>query len=157
MTRTCKTCGTEKPLEEFPVADKRGYRRRQCRECNNEYQRALYLAKCGERKGKNSMAAVDIRQRVFSHYGGKCAGCGEPDWVVLTIDHINEDGGDRRRKGEPKGIAFYRWIENNNYPTDLQLLCRNCNWRKYVGKVQRLSRKGVGPSGPKRPAPPQGG
>jgi hypothetical protein len=39
--RTCKECGVEKPIEEYPFVN--GYRRRKCRSCiaryNLEYQR----------------------------------------------------------------------------------------------------------------------
>ena len=127
-----------------------------CKACYSAYLRTRYREKRGEVQEKNKRDAVSYRSRIFSHYGGKCVRCDEADWVVLTIDHINDDGGKRRMNGEPKGIAFYRWIEKNDYPDDLQLLCRNCNWRKHVENVQRLSRKGVPPSGGKRPAPHAG-
>ena len=150
--KTCKQCGIEKPITEFPVADKRGIRRGNCRTCYNAYHRALYAKKRGEYKARSLRNADAIRERVFSHYGRSCRSCGESDIIVLTIDHIEDDGAVRRREGEPRGLAFYRWIGNNGFPDDLQVLCRNCNWRKFMRNVQRLSRKGVGPSGSKRGA-----
>jgi len=154
--RQCRQCGETKDLESFPIVDKRGLRRRICKACKNAYLMARYREKRGEVQEKNKRDAVSYRTRIYNHYGGKCAHCDEPDWIVLTIDHINDDGGHRRMNGEPKGIAFYRWIERNDYPSDLQLLCRNCNWRKHVKNVQRLSRKGVPSSDGKRPAPHEG-
>lgn len=139
--KQCKTCGETKPLEDFPIVDKRGIRRNRCKACQNKYLRARYREKKGDVQLKAKRDAVYYRNLVFAHYGGRCADCGESDEVVLTVDHINDDGGKRRMNGEPKGIAFYRWIVNNGYPSDLQLLCRNCNWRKHVRNVQRLSER----------------
>ena len=82
----------------------------------------------------------DRRQRIIDHYGGKCVCCGESEPVFLSIDHINNDGADHRanitkKKGRGKqagSTTMYKWIERNNYPTDLQLLCHNCNMGKYL-------------------------
>ena len=152
MNKTCKICGEDKPLGEYPVADKRGIRRGNCRSCYRAYHRALYASKRGEYKDRALRNADAIRDRVFTHYGRSCRSCGETDQVVLSIDHINDDGAVRRKDGEPRGFAFYRWIEDNGFPDDLQVLCRNCNWRKHMRNVQRLSRKGVPSSEGKRGA-----
>ena len=69
--------------------------------------------------------------RVFDHYGGKCSCCDEDYIHFLNIDHIN--GRDKNR-GDYKlaGEHLYRWIIKNNYPSDLQVLCVNCNWAKSI-------------------------
>ena len=64
-----------------------------------------------------------LRRTVYDHYGGKCACCGESAYNFLTIDHINGDGNRERKRGE----AFMRDIQRSGYPTDLQVLCYNCN------------------------------
>lgn len=39
-TRTCKSCGETKPIEDFPVTSKKsGYRRKSCRTCYNAIKR----------------------------------------------------------------------------------------------------------------------
>ena len=66
------------------------------------------------------------------HYGNCCNICGEEDYIVLTIDHINQDGASHRKKiGLNAGTTFYRWLIKNNFPKGYRLLCRNCNWQEY--------------------------
>jgi len=141
--RQCTNCSESKPLEDFPISDKRGYRRRRCKDCYNSYHRGLYKKNRPEYIQRIERSQSALKERIFEHYGKECQMCGESDLIVLTIDHINDDGAKRRKNGEGKGFSFYRWIEDNEYPDDLQTLCRNCNWRKYIQNAQRLSRKGV--------------
>jgi hypothetical protein len=67
------------------------------------------------------------REMVFSHYGKKCACCGETIYEFLTIDHINGDGNKHRREIK---TDIYRWLIKNNYPSGYQILCYNCNCSK---------------------------
>lgn len=76
---------------------------------------------------------------VLKNYGNelpKCVDCGFNDVRCLEIDHINNDGAKERKKifGNSKmaGGAFYRWLIKNNYPKGYQVLCKNCNWLKYL-------------------------
>lgn len=76
------------------------------------------------------------RQEVFSAYGGYvCAHCGETDPDVLEIDHINNDGAEHRRELTTiigrGGSAMYTWLRRNGFPPGFQVLCANCNKRKY--------------------------
>jgi hypothetical protein len=75
------------------------------------------------------------KNRIFEAYGGyKCKFCGETKKEFLTIDHINDDGARHRReiaKIRPK-TYFYKWLWENNFPDGFQVLCRNCNWGKYI-------------------------
>lgn len=58
--------------------------------------------------------------------------------MVLTIDHVNNDGFKNRVK------HFYRWIVQNSFPDDLQTLCANCNLAKTKnGGVLPLHRKDI--------------
>lgn len=76
------------------------------------------------------------RQKVIEHYGGACACCGEADAHFLSLDHINNDGAKHRKSlGNSagrgyQGTAFYHWVVKVGFPTDLQLLCHNCNCAK---------------------------
>lgn len=81
-----------------------------------------------------------LREDVLRHYGGEnplCECCGHTDSRVLTIDHI-KGGGREHRLVTGKGMAFYRWLQKNEYPAGFRLLCHNCNHvrghvRGYVG------------------------
>lgn len=67
---------------------------------------------------------AELKRIVIEHYGNKCACCGETNKEFFTIDHINNDGSEQR---EDMSGNLYRWIVSQGYPTDLQILCWNCN------------------------------
>jgi hypothetical protein len=73
-----------------------------------------------------------IKRTAFLHYGdGKiqCALCGETDWIVLTIDHINGNGG-IQRKSIGSGSRFYQWLIQHQFPPGFRVLCMNCQFRE---------------------------
>ena len=80
---------------------------------------------------------------VLSHYGGCCAVCGITDPNLLTIDHINNDGAEHKRKigGSSR---LYRWLIHNNFPSGFQVLCWNHNWLKRVHSISRSGSKASG-------------
>ena len=74
-----------------------------------------------------------IKVEVLSFYGnGKCAcvRCGFSDIRALSIDHINNDGGNHRRQLGKAGTSFYKWLKDNNFPDGFQTLCMNCQFIK---------------------------
>lgn len=91
------------------------------------------------------------RNSVFCHYTRSeqpaCSACGIADLDVLTIDHIF--GGGRRHRHEIRAYqsatAFYRWLVRNNFPDGFQVLCQNCNTKKY--KVEQRGEVYVGVQG----------
>lgn len=78
---------------------------------------------------KDKQRKGQIKDIVFTHYGNECVCCGEANTVFLTIDHINNDGNIQRRNGG--GMYFYQKIISARFPTDLQILCWNCNLGKH--------------------------
>lgn len=90
---------------------------------NNERIRA-------QRKARRLQDKLDC----FAAYGGVCYCCGEDHLGFLTLEHLNDDGGEWRRgvlgrnygAGGDKG---YRWLRDHGYPQDLGLAvaCFNCN------------------------------
>ena len=77
----------------------------------------------------NDKYKVTLKQKkdiVYKHYGNICACCSESNLFFLSIDHINNDGYENKKKG----INFYYWIIKNDFPKDLQILCMNCNTGK---------------------------
>ena len=98
----------------------------------------------------------DIRKaEVLTHYGnGKlvCVRCGFDDIRALSIDHINGNGAEeRRRLGVVHGrVNFYCWLQHEGYPDGYQTLCFNCQMikkienKEYGSDRYRKSIKGKG-------------
>lgn len=111
--RTCSTCNKEKELSSFRRR-KRNVYRNECKPC--------YRIKADKWE-------YERRKEVFRLLGNECVSCGEEDFIVLCVDHIDGSGAEDRRIRH--GRAYYTDVikgEIENY----QLLCRNCNWRKRV-------------------------
>jgi hypothetical protein len=80
-----------------------------------------------------------VRETVFSHYGRVCACCGTTK--KLTIDHVNGNGTAHRialfgRNSE--SLRMYKWIIQQGFPEDFQVLCDPCNKSKGKGPACRL-------------------
>jgi hypothetical protein len=77
---------------------------------------------------------IKLKLEVLTHYGGdppKCVCCGETILDFLSIDHINDDGANQRRKINcSSGNQFYLWLKKNNFPEGYQVLCMNCQFGK---------------------------
>jgi hypothetical protein len=72
-----------------------------------------------------------LKVEVLKHYGGQCTCCGETELSFLNLDHINGGGNEHRRQiGGGGSINFYMWVRSHGFPTDLQILCANCNLSK---------------------------
>lgn len=155
--KQCSKCLGLQPESAFPK-NKRGKNglRRWCKTCVGKYQicwreknrgrrqeyaakyyrlnREKYLGQHKKNSEVNNLKAQinrqKIKQEAFLHYGTKCVWCNESDIVVLTIDHINNNGGEHRRR--LKGRKIYDWLKDNGYPDGFQVLCRNCNWKKHI-------------------------
>ena len=83
--------------------------------------------KSRERNLKNKLDA-------FNAYGGvRCQCCQETHHECLTIDHLDNKGGDHRRALAGKPI--YRWLAQEGYPEGFQVLCLNCNFAKRFHQV----------------------
>jgi hypothetical protein len=79
-------------------------------------------------KGWNVEDSKNLREVILRHYGKKCAKCGIEDVDVLDIDHIHNNGKEEREK-----LSKIEMLERVLvHPEDYQLLCRNCNWKKYL-------------------------
>jgi len=59
-----------------------------------------------------------------------CRCCGEHEFLIfLTIDHITNRKNVIHKKNL-HGVAMYRYLRDNNYPSGYQVLCVNCNSAK---------------------------
>lgn len=110
--------------------------------CNNCFK--LKQIESREKRNKYTREAdLKIKLKMIEGYGGKCNCCGESRYQFLTIDHINNDGADDRRKNNKTGIKLYRDLIKQNFPKDrFQLLCFNCNCAKgFFGKCPHEDEK----------------
>jgi hypothetical protein len=79
-----------------------------------------------------------IKKEVINYYNelSQCVCCGESNLVFLTIDHMDNNGAEHRKKINRFGEGFYRWLISNNFPNGYQVLCFNCNCgRKINGGI----------------------
>ena len=79
----------------------------------------------------------EVREKVFAAYGGyKCVCCGETEPTFLTLDHIDNDGGEFRKKElgnrTMAGYHTYRWLMQNKFPKTVQVMCMNCQHGKLM-------------------------
>jgi|ERR1035438_614647 hypothetical protein len=128
--KKCPSCHKTKKITSFNIERKaKDGHCCYCRECKkistniyNKTYKEIRKRKCKE-----------LKLQVLSHYGNECNNlkCNEKRWYCLTIDHKDDDGAkfrSGRKKGKSGGgYGLYRWIINNNYPDNLQVLCWNCN------------------------------
>ncbi len=100
------------------------------------YSKNYYYKHREDSIAKTKQRNREIKREVLGHYSPelKCASCGYTNIRALTLDHINNDGAKQRRElkklGVSSGSGFYRWVKKNGYPSDLQVLCMNCQFIK---------------------------
>jgi predicted restriction endonuclease len=100
-----------------------------CRNCN--FLKYKLTIKRASLRMDLIMISESYRQKVFQHYGEKCACCSISDIRVLTIDHI--DPSTKKQKGHLNvGYSIHYWLIKNNFPLGFQTLCHNCNWGKHI-------------------------
>lgn len=91
-----------------------------CRTCRLDRARA-----------KRAITYPLLKAAAFGAYGGaRCSCCGESQPLMLTIDHVNNDGAEHRRRIRRHGL--YAWLKQQGYPPGYQVLCFNCNVGKHL-------------------------
>lgn len=114
--------------EAHPLYKKEYYE--QHKEAVQTYMRNAYY------KYKKSILSKDLARKiqVMTHYSGgapTCAHCQEQDIQVLSIDHI-QGCTKNQRKEQGSGKTFYKWLAKKGFPAGYQVLCFNCNIKKYA-------------------------
>ena len=95
-----------------------------------------------EKRQRNKLRRLVIYN--YSNGTNTCKCCGVNTFEFLTIDHINNDGAEHKRREEIKnGIELYKWLKRNGYPKGFQVLCWNCNTAKHFHGVCPHQRLGV--------------
>lgn len=83
----------------------------------------------------HARARKRIRDQLVEAYGGKCAcsGCPETNSAFLTLEHVNHDGGEHRKR---VGSHTYADLRRRGWPQEgFTLLCWNCNAMTRYGKT----------------------
>lgn len=111
---------------------------------NWEYKPNLSEEEKQSRKKKWQHKATKIyyekqRTTIINALGGKCVHCGNSDYRVLQVDHINGGGvKEIKEKGQYKyRTDIIKMIEDGTVHTKYQLLCANCNWIKRYENNER--------------------
>ncbi len=135
--KECRECGKTKPITSFYKY--KGYRDGHyyiCKICKNISGKEYYEKNKVKIERKRKVSYKDARNDCIKYYSNglmECMCCGEQDMRFLALDHMNNDGAEKRRnKDHPNGgMHFYRWLIVNNFPPGFQVLCMNCNWGKH--------------------------
>ena len=129
--KTCERCGRYKSRKACEKVKRRA-ESGLCRRCGK--QPAPGKSCCEPcLKYANNFCKVSRdakRLEILAKYGNACACCGERAQQFLTFDHVNNDGSAHRKEIGNGTDRLMRWIEANDYPDSIQLLCWNCNLAK---------------------------
>ena len=107
--RKCNTC-TQLVYDTNPITNKIYASCKLCRKTNvlrrREYRRQNSQLISKQRKNTTQK----LRQKVLDMYGRKCMHCCEIREKMLTIDHINNDGGKHRKKINGQQDIMYKEV-----------------------------------------------
>ena len=131
MTRVCKKCGEEHPIENFPYY-KEGSRRYTCSNCMKKYAHKRYEAYKDIQLPSNKAKRALMWEHIFILKGGrKCADCGlDIEGPVYDLHHR-----DPSVKEFTVGATARRWSKIVEQEVDkCDLLCSVCHrlrhWRE---------------------------
>ncbi len=82
---------------------------------------------------KRKIRSKTLKIQIINHYSNgtmRCKCCSENLIELLTLDHMNNDGCEHRKKIGHNSITIYRELINKGFPEGYQILCHNCNWAK---------------------------
>ncbi len=131
--KTCTKCFESKPISLFAKL-RRGKDGTSpfCKACAALYRREWGYKHPGYFSKMVSKHANKLRQHVINGYGGECVCCKERNSMFLVVDHVNNDGNIKRKLSRHMeiGANLYRRLIQDNFPSDYQLLCYNCNMGK---------------------------
>ena len=106
-------------------------------EQSREATRKYYNKNKDEINKKRRNKSRKRREKLLDILGNKCAVCGESYFKFLTIDHINDDGAEQRKKmrKSPSGGDLAKFLERLGWPEEYikenyQILCWNHNCTK---------------------------
>ena len=139
--KTCKDCAKNLVKANWP-SWRRKSRHRLCYECGLARYRERYKKVAPQMRERQRRYRIMCKEETILEYGGRCVCCGEKRFEFLTIEHINQDGAEHRRKIGGSRM-MHSWLKKNNYPDGYTILCFNCNAASYYyGKCPHKSLSG---------------
>ena len=105
------------------------YRRNHTRWVQDWYKKhpEAYKKSGRHKPGYENRQYAKKRMALIELFGGKCSRCGNDDYRVLQLNHIN-GGGRKDMRNYSSPYAFYKAIlSEKRAREDLNLLCGNCN------------------------------
>jgi len=108
----------------------RDYKRKHPQTYSREYGKEYYASHKKHLREYQIRRRKERKIRVIEKYGGKCACCGEKRIEFMTMDHINNDGGQERKKYGEGNTPYNRLDKLPVDRSKYQVLCFNCNCAK---------------------------
>ena len=145
--RTCLHCHLTKPESEWYKHSGRTYVHPWCRACRLEAQHKYQSANREKinasqkrrrqlnpilYKSFDSKKYLRVKEEFFTHYGARCTCCGETHREFLTIEHVNGDGKEHRKRIKRTGVIFD--LKRLGWPDWITVLCWNCNAARRFGR-----------------------
>lgn len=132
----CSSCHEVKPESAFYFRNGKRHGR-QCKTCQTKRHVEYHNNNRARHNENQRKSNRRLKAQAMEAYGGKCVCCGESELMFLSLDHINKDGGEHRKRAnrESGGSYWYRQLRDEGWPNDppLQVLCFNCNFASYWG------------------------
>jgi 5-methylcytosine-specific restriction endonuclease McrA len=137
VLRTCRVCGEQKPLTEFPfrsiVADTRHWI---CLACQRAWSQAWYASTVDRpvraMRARGSARRGQLAAQTFAYLNEHpCVDCGESDPIVLDFDHL------RDKVAAVSTLVMLRrpWIEVRSEIDKCEVRCANCHARKTAREI----------------------
>lgn len=103
------------------------------REYNREWKRKQSKAWRDKQVATIKAWRHRLRRKMIEMYGGKCACCGESEFVFLAIDHV-DGGGTKHIRSYRTYTAYMLWMTEELRP-GFRVLCHNCNMATARGQI----------------------
>lgn len=128
----CKKCRKQYQIKNKDKIHKKSIKYYKKNKDSIDKKQAIYNFKNRDRKIEQYLKK---KLTVINHYTqGKntCMwsdGCDINDSDMLSVDHINDDGAEHRRK-IGKNTNIIEWLFKHDFPEGFQILCHNHNYKK---------------------------
>jgi hypothetical protein len=134
--QACNNCNEKakaKQLEKWKIGV--------CRQCGKSRERrnVSLCNECSEQATQRSLIySRNLRYLAIDHYTSglmRCSNCGWSIFEALEFDHINGNG-ENHRKTNLGARSIARWLIQNEFPNDVQVICGNChNFKTRNGRL----------------------
>ena len=132
--RVCRNCGKIFLAYLIEVRRRKGYGTFCCFACYQDYRKKHRLT-IPERNKRQRERNYRVKKEVLSYYSGGqpcCARCQNEDIDVLCLDHMAGGGTKERLSTGHWGVRLHYYLRRCGYPEGYQVLCANCNLKKFI-------------------------